>query len=304
MRSDLFRIFRKLRPEQLGLDPHEGFDSPDLGLKDTAGRVRLMFGVYSEEGLRKAFETYGSIERLEARGVGPLEVRLNLDDPFRPNIQLWSRKYKAPATDTVLSLTTGKALGLAAPFHQSRLLSLESVLLQHPGKDFDWSRPPLPEQNHPGLSLSGEVLDLLILVARRINADGMVLVPSTFHAARIYERHFQFVDGSAEGDFRALRHTGELRPLWLLSWAISLGCVTDDGEPFTWKPAMMMAPLKPELGQLFESGAYQAAVAAREWSRLAIDFDLLRERFPWELMPKSRPPALICALLQPKLRAR
>jgi hypothetical protein len=177
---------------------------------------------------------------------------------------------------------------------------LESVLLQHPGKQFDWGRPPLPEQRHPGLSLSSEVLDLHVLVARRIDADGIVLTPSTFHAARIYERHFQFIDGEAEGTFRSLRHAGELRPLWLLSWAIELGCVREGDRVLRWKPATMLAPLHEPLAQIFESGDYAEAVRSQEDRVLDIDFELLAERFPWDQMPKSKPPALISALLKPK----
>lgn len=298
VRSELFRVFRKLRPEDLALEADASIP-PDVGLKDTEHRVHLMFGVYSADGLRRALEAYGTFDRLAERGVGEVDFRLKLDDPFRPNVQLWSRTFDQPIVDIVYAQTDGEAVGLPPRFAKAKLLSLESVLLQNPGKGFDWSRPPLPEQRFPGLSLSGDVLDLVVLTARRINADGLVLTPSTFHAARIYERHFQFVDGAAEGNFRALRHAGELRPLWLLSWAISLGCVKEDGRIFVWRPSPMFAPLHEPLAAVFEGREYKDAVARNEQRTLEIDFDLLRERFPWTLMPKARPPAIIKALLKP-----
>lgn len=299
MRSELFRVYRRIRPEELGLES-DPIGEADVDLKDPGRRVRLMFGVYSEQGLRSAFARYGSFKRLEEKGVGPVDVKLVLDDPFRPNVQLWSKSFDEPIIDVVLSQTTGKAMKFPSQFHDAKLLYLESVLLQHPGRCFEWGRPPLPEQRHPGLSLSSEVLDLLILVARRISADGMVLIPSTFHAARIYERHFQFVDGRAEGVFRALRHAGELRPLWLLSWAIELGCVKEGRRILRWNPSVMLAPLHEELARMFELKSYLDQVAANEWRRLDIDWELLRARFPWNLMPQSRPPAVISALLKPK----
>lgn len=299
VRSELFRVYRRLDKRELGLET-DGAPEADLGLKDKTGRVRLMFGVYSEEGLRRVFDEYGIIQRLQDRGVGELEVRLHLEDPYRPNVQLWSVTYGAPVVDVTLSQTNGKAAGLPEKFHAAPLLSVESVTLQHPGKTFEWSRPPLPEQLHPGLSLSSDVLDMHVLLAKRIQALGIVLTPSTFHAARIYERHFQFISGDVEGRFRALRHAGELRPLWLLSWAIQLGCVRDGNRPLQWEPSTMLAPLHEALTEIFDSKAYEDAVALHERRALEIDFDLLRERFPWDQMPKSRPPALISALLKPK----
>lgn len=301
VRTNLFRTYRKLDPHALGLTDESVTDA-DVGLHSTDGRVQLAFGTYSEEGLLRALNAYGSLERLKERGVGTIDLKLDLTDAFHPRIQLFSRELNALVVDVSLSELKGAGVGLTGERAEAKLLYLESILLQHPGRPFLWSRPPLPGQLHPGLSLSQEILELLILVAKRLGTEGLALTPSTFHAARVYERQFQFVDGRAEGIFRALRHAGELRPLWLLSWALELGCVKEAGHAYTWEPAPMLAPLTEPMAEHFADPKYLELAQANEWRKFEIDFDLLRERFPWKVMPDGEPPAAIEALLGPVRR--
>lgn len=297
VRSDLFRTFRRLDPHALGLTD-ESISESDVPLQTTEARVTRAFGVYSRDGLERALREYGAIAKLESRGVGQVDVQLHLDDPFRPNIRLVSREFKKPIVDLTLSRHPGRFVGLSGAFTEVPLLYLDAITLQHPGKRFEWSRPPLPGQEHPGLSLSGEILDLLLLTARRVQTEGLSLRPSSFHAARVYEKHFQFVDPAWEGTFRALRHAGELRPLWLLAWAVETGCVREGARVFKWEPKPMLAPLTEELDALFTSAEYLKVSRAHEARKFDIDFALLRDRFPWNQMPRAKPPMTISALLR------
>ncbi|MDC0707414.1 deacetylase [Stigmatella sp. ncwal1] len=295
----LRRIYRRLSASQLSVSEQDGTLSlEDLGLDSREERVSLAFGVYSRQGLENALREYGVIQRLEERRVGPLEVRLRFEDPFRPRIVLWSLRYKAAVVDLALRKRVGGDVGIPPPLAGRPLLYLDSFTLQHPGRSFDWSRPRLPGQEHPGLALSGEILELLLLMTRRIGAEALALTPASFAAAWVYARHFHFVEGAAQGLFQALRRAGRQRPRWLVAWAVELGCVRGaDGEAVHFVPSPMLAADSQRMGRLFEKEAWRAAVRAHAQVPLTIDFEALQERFPWALMPPGPPPEHVADVL-------
>jgi hypothetical protein len=299
VQSHLWRIYRRLDPALL-----TAADDGELVIDRPAGRTGLAFGTYSRRGLERALRAYGTLERLEARGLGPIDVRLELSDPYRPRISLASLPFDGrPVLDVELRQTTGAEVGLPEPLAKVSVLYLESLLLQHPGLAFDWSRPPLPEQEFPGLQLSAEIIQLLLLFAKRVGVEALVLRPSTFHAARIYSRHFRFVDGRAQGRFEALHADLRLRPLWLLSWALELGCVRRDGEPVGFAPDLMAAPLSRRVAASFGRMGWKRALERGRRERHRFDLPSLRRRFPWSRMPPGEPPVSLRQLLRPPARA-
>jgi hypothetical protein len=297
--SGLLQTYRRLDPALLTA---EDASPPDeLSLEGRESRTGLVFGTYTRAGLENALRAYGTLGRLEARGLGPLEVRLDMTDPFRPRVRLECGPYGGrPCLDVELRETSGSAFGLGGRHSKTPVLYLEGLLLQHPGKRFDWSRPPLPQQEFPGLALSGEILQLLLLLAKRIGAEALMLRPSTFHAAWIYARYFRFVDGRAQGRLETLLANRHLRPLWLLSWALELGCVRRDGEPVGFGPDPMAAPLTRMAGFHFQTRAWKRGHARGRAERYALDVELLRERFPWSQMPEGPPPTSVLKLLRPR----
>ena len=292
-------IYRRLSAAELSAPEQDAPLSLDeLGLESREERVALAFGVYSRPGLEKAFRAYGLIQRLEERGVGPLEVRLDLEDAFRPRIILWSQKYQAAAGDIALRRTTGAEVGLPPPLDSRALLYMDSFLLQHPGRSFDWNRPPMPGQLRPGLALSAEILELMLLMARRVGAEGMGLTPKNFAAAWVYDRHFHFVDGAAQGRFVALRRAGRKWPRWLVAWAVELGCVRGpSGEPVPFVPSPMLASFTPRFERFFDDKAWRGEVKAHSQTPLIIDFEALQARFPWNIMPPGSPPGPVAEVL-------
>jgi hypothetical protein len=260
-------------------------------------------GTYTRAGLENALRAYGTLGRLEQRGLGPIDVRLDLEDPYRPRIRLESRRYAArPCVDVQLREATAGSVGLLSGQSKVRVLYLESLLLQHPGQTFSWSRPPLPEQEFPGLSLSSEVLQILLLLAKRVGAEALVLRPSTFHAAWIYSRYFHFVDGRPQGRLESLMASRRLRPLWLLSWALELVCLKRDGEPVGFAPDVMAAPLTRRTAAHFGERSWRRAFMRGRAERHTLDLPLFRERFPWGQMPPGHPPAFLRRLLRPPVR--
>jgi hypothetical protein len=283
----LWRIYRRMN--LAALTEEETEDGDPLGLESLEGRTRLAWETYSRGGLEHALRAYGTLERLEARGLGKLSVSLDRSDPYAPT----------PVVEASLRQVSGRQLGLGRSVGDSPLLFLEVLLLQNPGKQFDWHRPPLPGQQFPGLSLSGEAIQLLLLMAKRVGAEGMALRPISFHAAWAYARHFLFVDGAAQGRFEALRSDPGLRPLWLLSWALELGCVRSGVERVTWTPDLMIAPLDARVAGALSSVVRRAALRRGRRRTYRFDLGCLRRRFPWERMPGPPVPRTVQELLRP-----
>jgi hypothetical protein len=296
----LWRIYRRMNLAALTREEDE--DGDPLGLASREGRTRLAWETYSRGGLEHALRAYGTLARLEARGLGKLTLNLDLADPFSPRVLVRSERFDPPVMEASLRQVSGHQLGLGKAVADVLLLYLESLVLQNPGKQFDWHRPPLPAQEFPGLSLSSEILQLLLLMAKRVGAEGMALRPSTFHAAWAYSRHFIFVDGAAQARFDALRAEPRLRPLWLLSWALELGCVRSGGERVTWTPDLMIAPLNSRVARAVETPERRAAMRKARPAEWRLDLGCLRRRFPWERMPPPPVPQAVQELLRPLRR--
>ena len=297
----LWRIYHRMNLAALTREEEDEDDleGDDLGLASREGRTRLAWETYSRGGLEYAARAYGTLERLESRGLGKLSVSLELQDPFAPRVMVRSDLFDPPVMEASLRQVTGHQLGLGRRMAGVPLLFLESLLLQNPGKSFDWHRPPLPGQQFPGLSLSTEVIQLLLLMARRVGAEGMALRPSTFHAAWTYARHFAFVDGAAQARFEALRAEPRLRPLWLLSWALELGCVLSGGEPVAWTPDLMVAALDVKVARAVSTIGRRAALRRAAGRTYRFDLACLRRRFPWDIMPPRPVPQSVEELLRP-----
>jgi hypothetical protein len=156
----------------------------------------------------------------------------------------------------------------------------------------------MPGQTHPGLALSAELLEVLLLMARRIGAEGMALTPATFAAAWVYARHFHFVDGAVQGRFLALRRAGRKWPRWLLAWAVELECArAPDGTPVRFEPSPMLASFTRRIERVFDGKAWQDAMKAHSKPPLSLDFEALQERFPWARMPPGPPPDDVAEVL-------
>src|SRR5690606_22141912 len=245
----------------------------------------------------RALKAYGTLERIERRLGASLRLRLELEDPYTPRLIATLPDHPDPAIDITLSQRTGSSLGLEGAGAGLRLLFLESIVLQRPGEPFTWERPPLPHQAHPGLSLSGEILQLLLLMQRRLATDAFGLIPQSAVSAAIFARFFRFVDPEAQRRLGAFRALSREAPLWYTAWAAELGCVRNHrGEVLTFQPSLMLSPLTPRA---------RALIAPRRrrlpWSpsrpRPTIDQHCLRERFPWERMPEGPVPARVQQLV-------
>jgi hypothetical protein len=115
--------------------------------------------------------------------------------------------------------------------------------LQDPTASFSLSRPPLPEQDHPGLGVSREILEILTLAAERLELDGVAHTPSHYHIAA-GSVGWKFLSPSAQGRFDAMRIALQDRPLAEATCLVEEGRLrTAAGDILSWEPAEMLLPL-------------------------------------------------------------
>ncbi len=299
----LERVFKRLDGSSLGTSD-AGFSDADLALGPLGERNDLLFGFYTAEGLIKALRAYGTLGKLKRR-VGQLTLTLELDDPFLPRLLAYpvDGSRDAPVIDLSLSLRTAGGLGVEEAA-DARLLYLESIVLQRPAEQFTWDRPPLPYQSFPGLNLSGEILQLLVLMARRLRTEGLALTPKSATSAAIFSRFFRFLDPKAATRMRAFRHAMRAYPFWYVAWAAEQGCLRDAaGEAMSFTPALMLVPLTERMRELLPAGSSRAlptrALAALSPGPPAFTVDdaCMRSRFPWGKMPRQPPPPEVVALV-------
>ena len=85
----LWRIYRRMN--LAALTDEESEEGDPLGLASLEGRTRLAWETYSRGGLEHALRAYGTLARLEARGLGKLSVDLDRSDPYAPTIVIVRR---------------------------------------------------------------------------------------------------------------------------------------------------------------------------------------------------------------------
>ncbi len=294
----LWRTFKELSTAQLAGDEDSELSLADVGLEGVEGREKLAFHTYSQKGLSEALRRYGTVERLEKKGVGPVELELSLADPYRPHIVVWNRTVGVPVIDVTVSLGLGARFGLPRPFADARMLVLESLTLQHPTRTFDWERPPLPGQKAPGISMSKEIVELLLLMARRVGVVGMALTPASFHAAYVYSPHFLFVKPVVQGHFDVLCRQARAMPLWMMAWGLELGCVrTRHHRRASFTGDSMVAPLTRELAMRFAAARYADKRKQALRTVFKLDKRCLLQKLPWDELPKSPMPESLRLLL-------
>lgn len=253
------RVFESLtRAELYG-------DSISLLEEDLAGdlfhrerRSKHFLDFYSQEGAVLAFERYGFFQLLRNKGFEPI-LDVDLADRDEHKLRIYDRVVRAD--HLLIELGVGRRT-LPLPDGASlQLLFINWLLMQNPRASFTPDRPPLPDQEHPGLGLFPHFGYLVRLMALRLKCDGLLNHPAHYHNAQLYGRFFHFVDPIREGCFRALERDLASLSLAEATRAVDEGRVVDtDGLPVEWKPAPQVAPITNRARAWFATDAYQAEV--------------------------------------------
>ena len=246
-------------------------------------------GFYTADGIRTALDRYGLFADLAQMGFEVAEIEIRTDDPDEHSLRIFSR---TPAIhDPLLELVVRR--GTLEPTGELRsrvknqyihLLQIEWLLLQNPSQVFGDRRPPLPGQEHPGLGIGKQVLEILRNTARRLKLDGLVTVPSYFHNSFFYSEEFYYFDPSVQGLFLAACR--DVLPqtksnVGAASWAFLWNLVRehDNTEAFPWFHAAQICPVSDLLVEYFDDADFDREVATGlSKVEFVVDRDALREK--------------------------
>lgn len=273
LRVTFDRIRRNLDPLALQQDDEDPFELTQADIDGALGPrppARRILDYYSRSGVELGLERYGILAKVRERGYRDLEVEIDPADPAHQLIRVKGRKPDGPVV--VLIEVVLRRATLPDPRDESRsfaLLSVEWLLLQDPGANFNLERPPLPGQDHPGLGIAREIGELFVQICHRLNLAGIYDQPAHYHNAAGSTGTFHFLDPRREGRLLALQALLADLPIDQASRHVEAGTVRlGDGAPVRWEPGPHVLPLDPELVAYFESSEYRSAVAA-EVSRLS-----------------------------------
>ena len=274
-RSHLWRIAEHLDAARLQRVEDDELLDPDLFMGGVADRAAPLFlGRYSTDGLEYALGRYGLWQRLAERARGALAIGI---DGLGDSVQTLriGDGGEQPLVELRAGLVSGDLDGPGGlPLTERPWLSIEWLCLQDPHRPFRADRQPLPGQDHPGLGVGREVMELLLIMGWRLGCAGLIGHPAWFHNAVMYRIHYRFLDPAEEGRMLALLRAWQESGLSLaaFSWAMDRGRVVDEARtPTAWKPGLMVAPLAQE-GE-FQDSAWDDAVERARSQR----FDVLAD---------------------------
>ncbi|RJO72750.1 MAG: hypothetical protein C4523_02835 [Myxococcales bacterium] len=256
---------------------------------------RLLLDFYTQEMVQERLEHYGVMAKLGQKSFSHIQVRLNVVDPGRQQVTLYSENEGPENLLAEVCLHKG-AFAPDADFagalrHQRfEMLYIQWLRLQNPRAPWTPTRPALPGQLHPGLKIGREVMHILVSLAERLGLEGILNIPEFPHAAVLYSERFRFFNPEVEGILQALKRDLADLTLAEASWGVMLGCVTaaDTGRPLRWFKEEQVLPLSPRWDAYFDSPAY-TRVVERTYFNHAYIFDRARYAALGPLNPDGSP---------------
>jgi len=231
-----------------------------IDLSTSRGTERFL-GTFTQKGMEFVLERFGVISHLTNTGLKNTSCKLNTDDPYLHKISVRHNINGKSYLSGELSMrkTSMDFPNVDRPY---TLLLVEWFLLQHPLKSFSRKRPQLPGQNHPGLGISELIFELFYWTARRLEVDGVVLVPNFLHTGLLYGRQFLFIDPVRQGELYSLDKIRKYHSLDQLSWACAEGQLIDvkKQDRYLWVPAPMVLPVSRKLKDYFHRHNYVETV--------------------------------------------
>jgi acetoin utilization deacetylase AcuC-like enzyme len=230
-------------------------DLAALGAGAGRGGV-LLLGRYGTSRIRDDLERFGVLSQVLARGYPEPTVELQPSSGLGPTVRLFGSR---DPDDLLLELRLGRERGWVEGF---TLLTIEWLLLQDPRARFSSVRPPLPEQEHPGLGVLADVVAWLVTICREAELDGLAFRSSHFHVATLARRHLRFLRSGDEARFRAIAEATRGLSLSDAARAVAEGRIRNEetGDPVRWVDVPMVVPTSPELKVRMGAGAPEASL--------------------------------------------
>jgi acetoin utilization deacetylase AcuC-like enzyme len=226
------RLLSRQPQEPLGWEPITQED-----LEGALGHVHpiepQVLGYYTAQSIEYALFHYGLLPHLERLGYSELRVEVS-PTGTGDRIQL-------------LGQAGGQVYQLVDCVLERRRLGREDYLfvnwltLRHPRAHFSALRPQLPGQEVPGLGLSREAAEMLMLMAERLKLSGVAFRPMWYHLAVVARARFRFLDSARQGRFEALMRDLAHVPLLEATRLVAKGHVRLNGQPYAWEADDMVS---------------------------------------------------------------
>ena len=227
----------------------------------------FFLGYYSLEGLKLAFEKYDVLNKLEEKGFTDLIYELDTNDPYVHRLILFHKK-KSPQNMLIELVLKKYNVIIDMPFDTKyngktyETIAIEWMCLQNPYAEFTDERPQLPGQQNPGLGVASKAVELLMIMAWRLNLYGLINTPDHYHNACLYSKIFYYLNPDYQARLLAIMRDLKKYPLDTIAWAIEWGAVMDLNlkKPIKWSVGKQIVPLHQDLKNLFNSKEYKNAV--------------------------------------------
>ncbi|MFL5347881.1 MAG: histone deacetylase [Hyalangium sp.] len=220
-----------------------------------------VLGFYTVHFLEHALFRYGVLSHLERLGYHPLRLEVG-PTGVGDRAQL-------------LGMADGREHLLVDCVLERRRIGPEDYLfvnwltLRHPRARFSAVRPQLPGQEVPGLGLSREAGEMLMLMAERLKLAGVAFRPMWFHLAVVARARFRYAEPTRQGRFEALMRDMAHVPLLEATRLVSEGHVWLNGERYAWEAQDMVSRRVPLEDDLEDDS--RAIAAERERCRFTVD---------------------------------
>ncbi|MBK06484.1 MAG: histone deacetylase [Deltaproteobacteria bacterium] len=184
-------------------------------------------GFYTKEGVEYSLYKYGLLHHIRRLGYDHFEVEFkNTANGERLRLYSELRGEQEVLLEVILQKTR---------LSTEDFLYVHWLTLRHPRAHFSDKRPKLPGQEMPGLGLAKEAFELLIIMAKRLNLNGVMYRPSWYHVAYAARQRYRFVDPIEQAHFEAIGRDLEDVQLSEISHAINEKRLLMNGEVFIWK---------------------------------------------------------------------
>ena len=272
------RVKARLTHDELKSGAEELCQEDLDGLFDRSSSTGLFMDFYTPKGLEIALQRYGFLDLLRERGFDDLLFWFSTEDPERQIMRIHhgARDPEHLLVELVVRfrtlVTPREAEGVERSY---RMLSIEWLMMQNPHQAFSLERQRFPGQQFPGLGLGRWMVELLRMMAERLECTGLMNTPQHYHNAYLYSKQMLCFCPEDQGYLEAIKRDLAHQPLVETSVAIDNGRLrnADTGERVEWEGRPQVMPVKPSLNAYFVRPEYIRAVSAA------------RERYHFRLEP-------------------
>jgi len=269
-RKQYIKIARKLTLADL----QASAESNDLTMENivSAGRVEqstnFFMGVFTRQGLKNVIDAFGLTEALARLGLTDLHVDIDTGDPHTHRLYVFTGE--TCDNNKICEMVVKKGpVNLQQdnlpqfPNRSPNLLQIEWLLLQNPRISFDEFRPQLPGQQYPGLGIGDRMLQILIIMTRRLRLEGMINKPRYYHTAFMFTKDFVFTNPHNQAILFSINRDLLVKyKFHTVAWAAHYDCIInhETGTTLIWDSDYLVLPLEKYMLKYFHSKEYQKAV--------------------------------------------